>query len=151
MLQILAHESYLRMSFCIKCYIFLVFCMCLWHHHTVLHSVSSSPRFRHILPHMLEYSLPPVNKICHQHFDAVGRLGDGKSIWPIKNWMVRCCHGYLSGARYKWLVYGPADAVATQSPLLQSNPEWFILLVPAHWGSPEQRAEKRLYVIIRKT
>jgi len=40
-----------------------------------------------------------------------------KSIWPVKNWVMRCWHGYLSGARCRWVVYGPADATATPSSL----------------------------------
>jgi len=30
-----------------------------------------------------------------------------------KKWAMRCWHGYLSGARCRWLAYGPADATAT--------------------------------------
>ena len=44
----------------------------------------------------------------------------------------------LSGA------YGSVDATATTSSLLQQNPEWFILLVPTHPGSPRQRVIKWL-------
>jgi len=40
---------------------------------------------------------------------------------------MRCWHGYFSGARCKLFAYGPADATATQSSLLQKNPEWFLL------------------------
>ena len=40
-------------------------------------------------------------------------LGGRKSIWPVKNWVVRYWRGYLSGARCKWFAYGPADATAT--------------------------------------
>jgi len=47
-----------------------------------------------------------------------------KSIQPLKNWVLRYWHGYLSGARCKWSTYGPADAVATLSSL---NPELFNL------------------------
>jgi len=32
-----------------------------------------------------------------------------KSIWAVKNWVMRCWHGYLSAARCKWFAYGPAD------------------------------------------
>ena len=39
-------------------------------------------------------------------------LGVGKSIRPVKNWVVGCWHGYLSGASCR-LAYGPADATAT--------------------------------------
>jgi len=42
-------------------------------------------------------------------------LGVRKSIRPIKNWVTRCWHGYLSGARYRWFAYGPADATAILS------------------------------------
>jgi len=44
-------------------------------------------------------------------------FGGKKSIWPVKNWLTRCLHGYLFGARCKWLAYGPADATATPSSL----------------------------------
>ena len=39
-------------------------------------------------------------------------LGGRKGIRPVKNWVVGCWHGYLSGARCR-LAYGPADATAT--------------------------------------
>jgi len=32
----------------------------------------------------------------------------------------------------KLFAYGSADAIATHHLLLQQNPEWFILLVPAY-------------------
>ena len=51
-----------------------------------------------------------------------------------------CCCGYLSGARCR-LAYGPADATATHCLLLQIG---FTFLVPAHLGSPRQRAVKRV-------
>jgi len=41
-------------------------------------------------------------------------LGGRKGIRSVKNWVVRCWRGYLSGARCR-LAYGPADATATQS------------------------------------
>ena len=44
-------------------------------------------------------------------------LGIRKSIWPLRSWVVRCWHGYLSGARCKWFAYGPADATAAPSSL----------------------------------
>ena len=54
-----------------------------------------------------------------------------------------CWRGYLSGARCR-LAYGPADATATATRclLLQYN------LVPAHPGSPGQRAVKRVCVCV---
>ena len=45
-------------------------------------------------------------------------LGGRKGIRPVKNWLVGCWHGYLSGARCR-LAYGPADATATHYLLLQ--------------------------------
>jgi len=42
-------------------------------------------------------------------------LGVRKSIRPVNNWVMRCWHSYLSGARCKWSAYGPDDATATPS------------------------------------
>jgi len=42
-------------------------------------------------------------------------LGIRKSIRPVKNSVMRCWRGYLTGVRCKWLAYGPADATATPS------------------------------------
>jgi len=41
-------------------------------------------------------------------------LGGRKGIRSVKNWLVGCWRGYLSGARCR-LAYGPADATASQS------------------------------------
>ena len=46
------------------------------------------------------------------------------------------------------LQYGPADASATPSCLLQQNPESLILLVPAYPGRCGKKAVKRLYVYL---
>ena len=45
-------------------------------------------------------------------------LGGRKGTRPVKNWVVGCWCGYLSGARCR-LAYGPADATATHCLLLQ--------------------------------
>ena len=45
-------------------------------------------------------------------------LGGRKGIRPVKNWVVRCWRGYLSGTRCR-LAHGPADATATHCLLLQ--------------------------------
>jgi len=64
-------------------------------------------------------------------------FGVRKSIRPVTNWVMRCWHCYLSGARCNWFAYGPADATATPSSLLRSNPNWFfIFLVPFYPGCP---------------
>ena len=45
--------------------------------------------------------------------------GSPQGIWPVKNWLVVCWHGYPSGARCRF-AYGPADATtATHCLLLQ--------------------------------
>ena len=43
-------------------------------------------------------------------------LSGRKSIWPVRKRVVRHWHGYLSGARCKWLAYGLADATAMFYP-----------------------------------
>ena len=58
--------------------------------------------------------------------------GCRKGIRSVKNWVVGCWHGYLSGARCR-LAYGPADATASHCLLLQQNPVWFYL---SSTGSP---------------
>ena len=55
--------------------------------------------------------------------------------------------GVLSGARCR-LACGPADAAATHCLLVHLNTDWFCLLVPAHPGSPGQRAVKRVWVCV---
>jgi len=60
-------------------------------------------------------------------------LGSRKGIWPVKNWVVRCWCGCLSGARCR-LAYGSADATATHCLLLQWNQVGFTFLVLAHPG-----------------
>jgi len=39
-------------------------------------------------------------------------LGGRKGIWPVKNWVVGCWRGHLSGAMCR-LAYGPVDATAS--------------------------------------
>jgi len=62
-------------------------------------------------------------------------LGDRKGIRPVKNWVVRCWRGYLSGARCR-----PAYAQLMPLPLIVSCFSkiqiGFTFLVPAHPGSP---------------
>jgi len=54
-------------------------------------------------------------------------LGIRKSLWPVKNWVMRCRHGYLFAVRCKWFGYGPADATAAHHLLHHYNPHWFSL------------------------
>jgi len=44
--------------------------------------------------------------------------GVRKRIRPVKNRVMRCCCGYLSGARCRLYAYGPADATAIQNPVI---------------------------------
>jgi len=44
-------------------------------------------------------------------------LGCRKGVRPVKKWVVRCSHGYLSEVRCKWFAYGSADATVTSSSL----------------------------------
>ena len=61
-----------------------------------------------------------------------------------KNWVVRCWHGYLSGARCKWFAYGPADATAIPSSLAPVKS----FLVPAYPGCPEKRLLNGCSVVV---
>ena len=74
-------------------------------------------------------------------------LGGRKSIWPVKNWVVGCWHGYWSGAKCR-LAYGPADSTATHFSCFSKIQIGFTFLVPAHPGSPGQRAVKRVCVCV---
>ena len=64
----------------------------------------------------------------------------------VITWVMRYWHGYLSGAKCKWLAYGLADATATPSSLLQK-----IKNSLSFWYRPtqvalEKKAIKRLCV-----
>jgi len=51
-----------------------------------------------------------------QCFDTVG-WASGKTSGR-KNWVTRCWSGYLSRARCRLFAYGPADATASQNPII---------------------------------
>ena len=69
-------------------------------------------------------------------------LGGKKGIRPVKNWVVGCWHGYLSGTWCR-LAYGPLTVSCFSK--IQIG---FTFLVPAHPGSPGQRAIKRMCVCV---
>jgi len=72
-------------------------------------------------------------------------LGCRKGIRPVKNWVVRCWCGYLSGVRCR-LAHAqlmPLPLTISCSSKIQIG---FTFLVPAHPGSPGQRAVKRVCV-----
>ena len=81
----------------------------------------------------LSFQLPSVHWCCW--------LGGRKGIQPVRNWVVRCWHGYLPGARCR-LAYGPADAMPLTVSCFRKIHTGFTFLVPAHLGSPWQRAVK---------
>ena len=60
-------------------------------------------------------------------------LGGMKDIWTVKNWVLGCWHGYLSGVRYRLFAFGPADATAIPKPhhRLSEIQTTFTFLVPA--------------------
>ena len=71
-------------------------------------------------------------------------LGGRKGIQPVKNRVVGCWRGYLSGARCR-LAYGPGDATATHcSSKIQIG---FTFLVPAYPGCPGKEAVKWLSLL----
>ena len=69
-------------------------------------------------------------------------LGGRKGIRPVKNRLVGCWRGYLSGVRCR-LAYGLADATATHCLLIG-----FTVLVLAHMGIPGHRAVNRVCVCV---
>ena len=74
-------------------------------------------------------------------------LGGRKGIRPVKNWVVRCWQGYLSGARCR-LAHAqlmPLPLTISCSSKIQIG---FTFLVPAHLGSPGQRAVKPVCVLV---
>ena len=66
-------------------------------------------------------------------------FGGRKGTRPVKNWVVGCWRGYLSGASC-WLPCGPADATATHCLLLQWYPDCFYLSGTGYPGNPGKRA-----------
>jgi len=75
-------------------------------------------------------------------------LGGRKGIRPVKNWVVGCWCGYLSGCE------GAGLLMAQLMPLpltvsCFSKMQWgCTFLVPAHLGSPRQRAAKWVCVCV---
>ena len=78
-----------------------------------------------------------VKYLCHLSVLWCCWLGGRKGIRPVKNWVVVCWCGYLSGTRCR-LAYGPANA--THCLMLQ----WigFTFMVLAHRGNSGKRAVK---------
>ena len=106
-------DSDLKLGYCVCCKCLHV-CMCLliivmWHVTVgTLDSESRNPS-SYLGGTLRQFFLPWVLWRCW--------LGGKKGIWLVKNWVLGCWCGYLSGARCR-LVYGPADAIATHCLLL---------------------------------
>ena len=77
-------------------------------------------------------------------------LGGRKGIWPVTNWVVGCWHGYLSGMNEVQTCKWPSECHCHSLLLLQQNLDQFTFLVPAHLGSPGQRAVKQGCVCVCK-
>ena len=76
-------------------------------------------------------------------------LGIRKSMQCVKTWVLRCWHGYLSGASCKWFAYGPGDDT-TVTPIISCFIKIQIgltFLVSAYWGSPGEEAVKWMSLI----
>ena len=74
-------------------------------------------------------------------------LGGRKGIRSVKNWVVRCWHGYLSGARFR-LAYAQLMPLPLTVSCFSKIQIAFTFLVPAHPGSPGKRAVKRVCVYV---
>ena len=72
-------------------------------------------------------------------------VGGRKGIRPVKNWVVRCWHGYLSGARCR-LACAQLRPLPLTVSCFSTIQIGFTFLVPAHPGSPGHRAVKRVCV-----
>jgi len=70
-----------------------------------------------------------------------------KGIRPVKNWVVRCWHGYLSRARCR-LAYAQLMPLPLTVSCFSKIQIGFAFLVLAHPGSPGQRAVKRVCVCV---
>jgi len=74
-------------------------------------------------------------------------LGGRKGIQPVKNWVVGCSCGYLSGARCRF-AYGPLMPLPLTVSCFSKIQIGFTFLVPVHLGSHGKRAVKLVYVCV---
>ena len=72
-------------------------------------------------------------------------LGGRKGIRPVKTWVVGCWRDYLSGARCRLAQLMPLPLTVSCFSKIQIG---FAFLVPAHPGSPGQRAVRRVCVCV---
>jgi len=88
--------------------------------------------------------------VIHAFSDLTLLVGSRKAIRPVKELSggpVGCWHGYLSGLRCRF-AYGPADATATYSLLLQYSPHWFWYRLTQVIPDKVQRAIKWMCVCV---
>jgi len=106
---------------------------------TMIHHKNSQQQQQPAFTAIIQVSLPSVLWRCW--------LGSRKGIRPIKNWVVGCWHGYLSGARCR-LAYGlmPLSLTVSCFSKIQIS---FTFLVLAHLGSPGKRAVTRVCVCVQ--
>jgi len=85
-----------------------------------VHSASEI-KFPYFVQSFPNYNSLTVSDVTHTHtgtFSALTKLVGWQEGHPAcKNWVVRYWHGYLSEARCKQFVYGPAYATGTPSSL----------------------------------
>jgi len=75
-------------------------------------------------------------------------LGGRKGIRPVKNWEVRCWHGYLSGGARCRLACAQLMPLPLTVSCFSKIQIGFTFLVPAHPGSRGHRAVKRVCVCV---
>jgi len=106
--------------------------------------VMSLPRLKQTLN---KYSMCLiVAHYCLWCFDTVGCLGHQEDHPACINWVTRHWHGYLSGTRCKWYVYGPADATVTPSSLAPVKSRMVYPSRPGYLGCRGKEAIKRVCV-----
>ena len=75
-------------------------------------------------------------------------VGGRKGIRPVKNWVVGCWRGYLSGARCRLAYMAQLMPLPLTVSCFNKIQIVFTFLVPAHPASPRERAVKRLCVCV---
>ena len=87
------------------------------HNNNITHLLSTKPLLINKRINFSTFSAVFLSLQCYPFIPSVlwhCWLGGRKGIRPVKNWVVGCWHGYLSGARCR-LAYVSADATATAS------------------------------------
>ena len=75
-------------------------------------------------------------------------LGGRKGIRPVKNRVVGCWRGYLSGARCRLADLAQLMSLPLTVSCFSKIQIGFTFLVPAHLGNPGKRAVKRVCVCV---